>query len=523
MIVSIRIHSTGRGNNDADEHEQLAEIATTGQLYRALNLTAQRYTRLREEHCRATARSSSGRVLASVGVSPDAVVRAETPFRGPGGKPMKHTGFIATFLTLLACGDAGAPPAPAVDVTDSAGIRIVITRPGDLVYAELAAEPSLSIGEFTGPEELLFGRIASARRDAVGNVVVADGQAHEIRIFDRDGRHLRSLGREGEGPGEFELLRGAWPVTGGSIVTTDILQDRITLFGAAETAIETATLAESDIFGRIFTIGLAGPGMVLSRTYPRTVPTVESLSGSLEDMWGTMSGGKENRRLLFVRHRFDGTLADTLAWGMNGLRASVSRGNGREMEVTTFTVPFSPRSVAAGSSLGVVSTDGVAYGLRVFGENGSLRLIARLDDSPRLRTGPHLERYVRGSFPGSDERLIQDFIERYRQSPLPDSLPAYTDLLFAEGGEVWAQRYRLPDESMRRWDVFAADGVYLGRVAVPASFRIEEVSRGEALGVATDELGVERVQLYDLVQVGRDLAAPSEPFRAVQAAKRPKC
>ncbi len=79
MIVSIRIHSTGRGNNDADEHEQLAEIATTGQLYRALNLTAQRYTRLREEHCRATARSSSGRVLASVGVSPHAGVREETP------------------------------------------------------------------------------------------------------------------------------------------------------------------------------------------------------------------------------------------------------------------------------------------------------------------------------------------------------------------------------------------------------------------------------------------------------------
>ncbi len=79
MIVSIRIHSTGRGNNDADEHEQLAEIATTGQLYKALNLTAQRYTRLREEHCRATARSSSGRVLASVGVSPHAVVRETIP------------------------------------------------------------------------------------------------------------------------------------------------------------------------------------------------------------------------------------------------------------------------------------------------------------------------------------------------------------------------------------------------------------------------------------------------------------
>ena len=408
---------------------------------------------------------------------------------------MKHTGFVATFLTVLACGDAGAPPPSAVTVTDSAGVRIITTLPGDLVYAELAADPSLSIGEFTGPEELLFGRIASARRDAAGNVVVADGQAFEIRIFDEDGRHLQSLGREGEGPGEFESLEGAWPVTGGRIVTTDILQDRIALFGAEGTAIETATLAGRDIFGGIFTIGLAGPGMVLGRASPRTVPTVESLSGSLD-------GGEENRRLLFVRHRFDGTLADTLAEGRDALRASVSRGTGREMEVTTFTVPFSPRSVAAGSCHGVATTDGAAYGIRVFGEDGSLHLIARLDDSRRLRTGPHLERWVRGSLPGRDERVIQDFIERYRQSPLPDSLPAYTHLLFAEGGEVWAQRYRLPDDSMRRWDIFAIDGVYLGRVVVPASFRIEEVGRGEALGVATDELGVERVQLYDLVPGG---------------------
>lgn len=55
---------------------------------------------------------------------------------------------------------------------------------------------------------------------------------------------------------------------------------------------------------------------------------------------------------------------------------------------------------------------------------------------------------------------------------------------------------------MARWDVFAADGFYLGRVDVPASFRIEEVGRGQALGVATDELGVERVQLYGLAGLG---------------------
>ena len=406
-------------------------------------------------------------------------------------------GLPVLLLFLLACGDAGTPPPSSNTVTDSAGIRVVTTPPGDLVYAELAEEPTLSIGQLSGPDELLFGRIQSARRDAAGNVVVADNQAYEIRIFDEEGRHLRSLGREGEGPGEFESLQGAWPVADGGIVAADIILDRITRFGAEGTPIGTATLAGRDNLRGIFTLGLAGPDMVLSRASPRTVLTVESLSGSMKDMMDAMFGGEENRRLVFVRHRFDGTLVDTVAQGRDALRASVSRGTGTEMELTTFTVPFSPRFVAAGSSHGVVVTDGAAYGLRVFGEDGVLRMIARLEDPRPIRTDAHLERYVRG-YHRSDERVIQEYIERYRQSPLPDSLPAYTDLLFAEGGEVWAQRYRLPDESMARWDIFAADGVYLGRVGVPASFRIEEVSRGEALGVATDELGVERVQLRDL-------------------------
>ncbi len=413
---------------------------------------------------------------------------------------MIRTAVVVSLLAPLACADSGAPP-PSATVTDSAGIRVVTNPPGDLVYAELAAEPTLSIGQLSGPDELLFGRIQSARRDAAGNLVVADVQAHEIRIFDTEGRHLQSLGREGEGPGEFKSLHGAWPVTDGGIVAADLILDRITQFDGEGIPVATATLAETDNLRGIFTIGLAGPDMVLSRASPRSVLTAEALSGSIEDMMDAMVGGEENRRLLFVRHRFDGTLVDTVAEGRDALRASVSRGTGVEVEVRTFTVPFSPRSVAAGSPNGVVVTDGAAYGIQVFGEDGSPRLIARIDEALPVRTDAHLERYVRGYYSSSDERGIQEVMERYSQAPLPDSLPGYTEVLFAEEGEVWAQRYGLPHESTR-WDVFAPDGVYLGRVAVPASFRIEEVSRGQALGVATDELGVERVQIRELTLNG---------------------
>ena len=46
--------------------------------------------------------------------------------------------------------------------------------PNDAVYAEVAEEPALALDALDGPEELLFGRIASVDRDDQGNLVVAD-------------------------------------------------------------------------------------------------------------------------------------------------------------------------------------------------------------------------------------------------------------------------------------------------------------------------------------------------------------
>lgn len=411
---------------------------------------------------------------------------------------MPRNVFLGVLLALLACGDSGTAPPSAATVTDSAEIRVVTTPPGDLVYAELAEEPTLSIGQLSGPDELLFGMIRSARRDAAGNLLVADVQAHEIRIFDTEGRHLQSLGREGEGPGEFESLQGAWPVADGGIVAADPILDRITQFGADGIPTGTATLAERDNLGGIFTVGLAGPDMVLSRASPPYVLDLENMGGSAADMMDATLGGEENRRILFVRHRLDGALVDTLAEGKDAPMGSVAVGDG----AMTFTIPFSPRSVAAGSPYGIVVSHGTIYEIRVFDQDGSLRMIARLDDAREVRTDEHLERYAGYGSSEPDEAEIRERVERYRQVPLPDSLPGYTEVLFAEGGEIWAQRYAIRGAPMFRWDIFAADGVYLGRVDVPASFRIEEVGRGQALGVATDELGVQRVQLRELTLDG---------------------
>ena len=180
------------------------------------------------------------------------------------GIGLHSVGCIA-LAAVVGCNEPDAPAGTGTQVTDSAGISIITSPPVDAIYARLAEQPALAVGELDGPEEYLFGHIASVARDGAGNLVVADSRAGEIRVFDAQGRHLRTFGGMGEGPGEFQFLSGAWPVPNG-IVTVDREQQRITRFGADGSLVATAPFTGIGEMGVFTTMGVAGSGMVLNRS-----------------------------------------------------------------------------------------------------------------------------------------------------------------------------------------------------------------------------------------------------------------
>lgn len=55
--------------------------------------------------------------------------------------------------------------------------------------------------------EVVFGHIGDTAVDDDGRLYVADMQARQVNVFSRDGQFLRTLGRAGEGPGEFREPR----------------------------------------------------------------------------------------------------------------------------------------------------------------------------------------------------------------------------------------------------------------------------------------------------------------------------
>ena len=73
--------------------------------------------------------------------------------------------------------------------------------------ADLTTAKELEIGEMDGPEELLFDQIVDIAVNSKGDIYVADSRLNEIRKFDKDGKYLLTVGRPGQGPGEFQSVK----------------------------------------------------------------------------------------------------------------------------------------------------------------------------------------------------------------------------------------------------------------------------------------------------------------------------
>lgn len=67
----------------------------------------------------------------------------------------------------------------------------------------------MRIGASDGADEHLFSIIAGGLIRPDTSLVLADRATHEVRRFAMDGTFLGRHGREGEGPGEYEYIRGA--------------------------------------------------------------------------------------------------------------------------------------------------------------------------------------------------------------------------------------------------------------------------------------------------------------------------
>lgn len=119
--------------------------------------------------------------------------------------------FTLIFLILIlfnACGEQKSKWQGTAEEVD--GVMIV-TNPIEPFYGELTfeLEEDLRIGN-EEDDKYLFYRARSIALDSDENIYVVDSGNYRIQKFDRQGKYLYTVGRKGEGPGEFSQPYGLY-------------------------------------------------------------------------------------------------------------------------------------------------------------------------------------------------------------------------------------------------------------------------------------------------------------------------
>lgn len=144
-------------------------------------------------------------------------------------------------IVILSCNSTKSEWQGAIEVVD--GVTVV-NNPKEGLWdlkenTSATFQKELQIGELYGPEELLFVYMSDVAVNSKGDIYIADNKLSEIRKFNKDGEHLLTLGRKGQGPGEFQYVRIIALNHNDDLIAYDGRMGRISIFSDEGIHIET--------------------------------------------------------------------------------------------------------------------------------------------------------------------------------------------------------------------------------------------------------------------------------------------
>ncbi|NNM04196.1 MAG: 6-bladed beta-propeller [Gemmatimonadetes bacterium] len=378
-------------------------------------------------------------------------------------------------LLQVAC-EAGVPP--KVVVTDSAGIHLTISADEPKHFAQLDSVPTISLGgpDASGPQQ--FFRVQGVYLDEAGRLWVADGQSGELRIFQPDGTHWKTIGGRGEGPGEFLQIRLLGATAGDSVLCGDSGADRITVYDPEGDFVRTDRLPSSE------------------RPPPRPFDVFPDGSVLGQQRRVLMAQSLEPGQILrdsveLVRVRLDAQTEEPYGLAAGPLWLWTG-GN-------QVPVPFTTNASfdVVGDEVHLVS--GPDFRVRVF-NGGGFRAVYGVEREPRIVSASDLDSYRGFVEEYLPESMRPEYLEPLDNEERPSRLPGYDRVIASSDGYLWAQVYESDLAAPHDWDVFDRKGLFRGRVHVWSGFHPFVITGDVMAGVWRDPIGVEFVHLYRLLR-----------------------
>lgn len=406
----------------------------------------------------------------------------------------RRFGLLLATLAGAACG-ADEARGPTAEVVDSSGVRTVrydLTdgEPGTLGRV---GEHDLEIGVADGAPELSFSRIVDLAITDGGSLLVSDGVAREIRVFDADGVYQRTLGAGGDGPGEFSSAPTFAGLAGDTVFAFDGRASRVTAYTLSGELLGVTTY-RSDDFGRPRTMLRQDDGSYLS------------VSG-----WVDPDARPESHE---ARLELDSIVVERIGARMEEVDTVLVVGDESRVEQTEilpdgmFRVrrmhpPFRPRAHVASDGRGLVVGRSDTFRISIRGPAGEPRTILRVDGVAHPATARDIrarqEALLRADLGDAE---ITPAILQANTEYLPDRLPAFGNLLVSDAGDLWVSLSELDDSAGLDWLVFTRTGELRGLVRTPPGLRLRAVGDGYVVGFVLDELDVPYVRRYRLIEGG---------------------
>jgi hypothetical protein len=370
---------------------------------------------------------------------------------------------------------------------DSLGVLIVENRAPAALRAPWILDTSsvIDVGRQSADPSQEFSGFVIPALLSDGRIVVANGGSSELRFFGPDGKWVKSVGRRGGGPGEFEDLGWLDAGAGDTLRTYDWGLRRLSVFSAEGAFVRPVSLHAGGEVWAPRPLGMLRDGRLIAQS--QNAVTLESRPGAGRD---TVP--------LFALDLIRG-VADSLG-GFPGHEYMIHTGQG---SVSAGNLPFGKdlHVLVHGSRVYVGTADGPE--LLVLGTDGRVERVVRWTAAPVPVTPADIEAYAdagsREFGPGQGERR-ERFLLRLKQTPFPKWKPSYAGLLAGPEGSIWVRRYAEPDRSAPTdFEVFDSTGRWLGGVRMPSGFDPARITAGAVVGTWKDDNDVPHVRVYRLI------------------------
>jgi len=390
-------------------------------------------------------------------------------------------------------------------ITTEGNITTVLNESGSVWGGTATLVEEASIGVESGDDNYMFARLSGVY--ASGDEIYVADNTPALRVFDYEGNHLRNIGREGQGPGEFQ--RPTWvAATPDRRVFVVAGRNRINVYGPGPDEVDAWEM-----------------GMHMCCAHPMVV----TADGVVWIEHGVVNQELRTYDPAWLPHGPDGPGEPLMIPSYDYERWTL-RYNDRDIEA----IPNAPETIHQMSPTGVlVAGSSDAYRFEIISPDGPKTVVERywepipvseteLDYSRRLIPARYSNNEAGGAA-GLDW-----------DGRLPEYKPAFSRFLTTHEGDIWVIRDgptediegcdpsemvpppagNGPDWPRRCFrgsyiiDAFEGEGRYLGEVKFPGGgIPIPTLSyvRGDTLVTrAEDQAGTIMVKRYRLVLPGQE-------------------